>query len=30
MLPCPVVGMTEAACFAACLLGGRFGLVTMG
>jgi len=30
MMPCPVVGMTEAACFAACLLGGRFGLVTMG
>jgi allantoin racemase len=30
LLPCPVVGMTEAACFAACLLGGRFGLVTMG
>jgi allantoin racemase len=30
LLPCPVVGMTEAACFAACLLGGRFGLVTFG
>jgi allantoin racemase len=30
LLPCPVVGMTEAACLAACLLGGRFGLVTMG
>ncbi|WP_149539619.1 aspartate/glutamate racemase family protein [Siccirubricoccus phaeus] len=29
-LPCPVVGMTEAACFAACLLGGRFGLITFG
>ncbi|TCZ58572.1 aspartate/glutamate racemase family protein [Roseicella aquatilis] len=30
LMPCPVVGMTEAACLAACLLGGRFGLVTMG
>ena len=30
LMPCPVVGMTEAACFAACLLGGRFGLVTFG
>lgn len=30
MMPCPVVGMTEAACMAACLLGGRFGLVTLG
>ncbi|MCO6414937.1 aspartate/glutamate racemase family protein [Siccirubricoccus sp. KC 17139] len=30
MLPCPVVGMTEAACFAACLIGGRFGLMTFG
>ncbi|MDO9709570.1 aspartate/glutamate racemase family protein [Paracraurococcus lichenis] len=30
LLPCPVVGMTEAACLSACLLGGRFGLVTMG
>jgi len=30
MMPCPVIGMTEAACFAACLLGGRFGLVTLG
>ncbi|MDB5416331.1 MAG: hydantoin racemase [Rubritepida sp.] len=30
MMPCPVVGMTEAACLAACLLGGRFGLVTFG
>ena len=30
LLPCPVVGMTEAACLTACLLGGRFGLVTMG
>ncbi len=30
LMPCPVVGMTEAACFTACLLGGRFGLVTFG
>jgi allantoin racemase len=30
MMPCPVVGMTEAACVTALLLGGRFGLVTMG
>lgn len=30
LMPCPVVGMTEAACLTACLLGGRFGLVTMG
>ncbi|MBY0337187.1 MAG: aspartate/glutamate racemase family protein [Acetobacteraceae bacterium] len=30
MMPCPVVGMTEAACFAACLVGVRFGLVTFG
>jgi allantoin racemase len=30
IMPCPVVGMTEAACFTACMLGGRFGLATMG
>jgi allantoin racemase len=30
MMPCPVVGMTEAACLTACLLGGRFGLATLG
>jgi allantoin racemase len=30
LMPCPVVGMTEAACFMACLVGGRFGLVTFG
>jgi len=30
LMPCPVVGMTEAACFAACLVGGRFGLLTFG
>ena len=30
LMPCPVVGMTEAACFVACLVGGRFGLVTFG
>ena len=30
MMPCPVVGMTEAACLAALMLGPRFGLVTFG
>ncbi|MBP0464902.1 hydantoin racemase [Roseomonas sp. PWR1] len=30
MMPCPVVGMTEAACLAGCMVGGRFGLVTFG
>jgi allantoin racemase len=30
LMPCPVVGMTEAACFAACLLGGRFAVLTLG
>jgi allantoin racemase len=30
LMPCPVVGMTEAALFAACLVGARFGLVTFG
>ncbi|MFC0407531.1 aspartate/glutamate racemase family protein [Roseomonas elaeocarpi] len=30
LMPCPVVGMTEAACFTACLLGARFGLATFG
>jgi allantoin racemase len=30
LLPVPVVGMTEAAMLAACLLGTRFGLVTFG
>lgn len=30
LMPCPVVGMTEAACLMACLVGGRFGLVTFG
>ncbi len=30
LMPCPVVGMTEAACFSACLVGARFGLVTFG
>jgi allantoin racemase len=28
LLPIPVIGMTEAACLAACMLGGRFGVVT--
>ena len=30
LMPCPVVGMTEAACLTACMLGGRFGVVTFG
>ncbi|SDB68197.1 aspartate/glutamate racemase family protein [Belnapia rosea] len=30
LMPCPVVGMTEAACLTACLAGGRFGLATFG
>lgn len=30
LMPCPVVGMTEAACLTACMLGGRFGIVTFG
>lgn len=30
MMPCPVVGMTEAACLTACMLGGRFGIITFG
>lgn len=30
MMPCPVIGMTEAACLTACMAGGRFGLVTFG
>ena len=30
LMPCPVVGMTEAACLAALMLGPRFGLVTFG
>ncbi len=30
MMPCPVVGMTEAACLVGCMVGGRFGLVTFG
>ena len=30
MMPCPVIGMTEAACLTACMVGGRFGLVTFG
>lgn len=30
LMPCPVVGMTEAALFGACFLGARFGLVTFG
>lgn len=30
MMPCPVVGMTEAACLAAHALGARYGLMTLG
>lgn len=30
LMPCPVVGMTEAACLAACTLGGRFAVLTLG
>ena len=30
IMPCPVLGMTEAACLVAMTLGGRFGLVTFG
>jgi allantoin racemase len=30
LMPCPVVGMTEAACMVAMTQGGRFGLVTFG
>ncbi|MXP62432.1 hydantoin racemase [Roseomonas sp. M0104] len=30
LMPCPVVGMTEAACLTACMVGARFGLVTLG
>lgn len=28
MLPCPVLGLTEAALHTACLVGGRFGVIT--
>ena len=30
LMPCPVVGMTEAACLTACMVGARFGLLTLG
>ncbi|PWC29109.1 aspartate/glutamate racemase family protein [Teichococcus aestuarii] len=30
LMPCPVLGMTEAACLVACTTGARFGLVTLG
>ena len=30
LMPCPVIGMTEAACLTACMLGGRFGVLTLG
>jgi allantoin racemase len=30
LMPCPVIGMTEAACLTACTLGGRFAVLTLG
>jgi len=30
LMPCPVIGMTEAACLTACLVGGRFAVLTLG
>jgi allantoin racemase len=30
LMPCPVIGMTEAACLTACMLGGRFALLSLG
>ena len=30
LLPTPVIGMTEAACHTACMVGSRFGLVVVG
>ncbi|WP_237217639.1 aspartate/glutamate racemase family protein [Falsiroseomonas oryziterrae] len=30
LMPCPVIGMTEAACLTACLVGARFGVLTLG
>jgi allantoin racemase len=30
LMPCPVVGMTEAGCLTACLVGGTFGVLTLG
>ncbi|NKC30691.1 aspartate/glutamate racemase family protein [Falsiroseomonas selenitidurans] len=30
LMPCPVIGMTEAACLTACLVGGQFGVLTLG
>lgn len=30
LMPCPVLGMTEAACLTACMLGGRFAVLTLG
>ena len=30
LMPCPVVGMTEAACLTACMVAARFGLLTLG
>jgi allantoin racemase len=30
LMPCPVIGMTEAACLTACLLGAKFAILTLG
>ena len=30
LMPCPVLGMTEAACLTACTVGGRFAILTLG
>ncbi len=30
LMPCPVLGMTEAACMTGCMLGGNFGVLTLG
>jgi allantoin racemase len=30
LMPCPVIGMTEAACLTACMVGGRFAVLTLG
>ena len=30
LMPCPVLGMTEAGCLTACMVGGRFVILTLG
>jgi allantoin racemase len=30
LMPCPVIGMTEAACLTACMLGAKFSILTLG